>query len=78
MLSPIKVQYTSVGKIKVNTAKLSAASKAPNPYKMARKLLPEFFSKEELSTCTCAPPKPGAKIKRPQVDSERLKLLFGE
>jgi len=76
MLSPIKVQYTSVGKIKVNTAKLSAASKAPTPYKLARKL-PEF-TKEELSTCTCAPPKPGAKIKRPQVDSERLKLLFGE
>ncbi len=66
-------------KIKVNTAKLEVASKAVTPYKMARKLLPEFFTIEERSNCTCVPPpKPGAKVKRPQVDSEKLTLLYGE
>ncbi len=74
----LQVNYSSVGKIKVNSLKLGVAAKAANPFKMARKLLPEFFSVEELSTYTCAPPKPGAKVKRPQADTDKLKLLLGE
>lgn len=65
-----------IGEVKVNTAKIATAKKAPNAYKMARKLLPEFFIPEELRTCTCVPPKPG-KTKRPQADTQKLGLLLG-
>ena len=65
-----------IGKVKVNTAKIASAKKAPNAYKMARKLLPEFFTPEELRTCTCVPPKPG-KLKRSQADPQKLGLLLG-
>ena len=70
-----KVQYTSVGTVKVNTGKLALASKALTPLKMAQKLLPEFFTKEGLSQCTFAPPKAGAKVKRPQVTTGSSYLL---
>lgn len=75
-LSSMQVEYAEIGGVKVNTVKLAAAKKAPNAYKMARKLLPEFFTPTELRTNTCVPPKPG-KLKRPQADEEKLGLLLG-
>jgi len=52
------------------------ARRAATPYKMARKLLPHFFTKEELMTQTCAHQKPG-KPPRPQANREKLELLLG-
>lgn len=59
-------------------AKLDAAKRCSDAYKMARRLLPEFFTPEELKTCTCAPPRSGAKVVRPQADAGKLTLLLGE
>ena len=72
----IQVEYAEIGGLKVNTAKLAAAKKAPNAFKMGRKLLPEFFTPAELSTNTCVPTKPG-KARRPLADQEKLDLLLG-
>jgi len=52
------------------------AQKAPDAYRMARKLLPEFFTPEELVTCSCVPPKPG-KTERPRADTGKMDLLLG-
>lgn len=76
ILHAIQVEYVEIGKVKVNTAKIVSAKKAPNAFKMARKLLPEFFTPEELCTCTCVPPKPG-KSKCSQADPQKLGLLLG-
>jgi hypothetical protein len=57
------VDYVSIGPVKMNAAKLDAAKKAQNPFKMGRKLLPEFFTDQELSQCSCVPSK-----SRPQVN----------
>ena len=73
----VQPKYVQVGELKINSVRLMAARKAPDAYRMARKLLPEFFTEKEMSTCMCVPPKPGAKITRPQADSEKLELLLG-
>ena len=74
-----KGEYISFGKVKVNRdaliGELEKARKAATPYKMARKLMPHFFTKEELRTQTCVSQKPG-KESRPQAEPEKLKLLF--
>ena len=57
--------------------KLNLARKTKDPYRMARKLLPEFYSLNELKTCSCVPLRPG-KESCPQVDKIRLKLLLGK
>ena len=70
------MEYAEIGGVKVNTVKLAAGKKALNAYKMARKLLPEFFTPIELRTNTCVPPKPG-KLNRSQADEEKLGPLLG-
>ena len=62
--------------IQVNTAKLAAAKKTPDTFKVGRKLLPEFFTPAELPTNTCLPTKLG-KARRPLADQEKLDLLLG-
>ena len=42
ILHAIQVEYVEIGKVKVNTAKIASVKNAPNAFKMARKLLPEF------------------------------------
>ncbi len=74
----LQVEYVNVGGIQVPKAKFESAKRLPNAYKMARKLLPLFFSSEELRTCTCAPPRGGANTaQRPQADGRKLALLLG-
>lgn len=53
-----------LGGVKVRADRLKAARRAPSAYRMARKLLADFFSPNELKKCTCVPPKPGAKVIR--------------
>ena len=62
---------------KINYHKLKAAKKAKDANKMARKLLPEFFTMAELQTHTCVRHKSG-KSSRPQADEQKLSLLLGE
>ena len=56
--------------MRVSKAKVKIAQKAPDAYRMARKLLPEFFTPEELVTCSCVP------SKRPIADMEKMDLLL--
>ena len=44
---------------------------------MGRRLLPEFFTPEELSTSTCVPSKPG-RVERPQANKEKLEHLLSK
>ncbi len=63
--------------MKILVGKLKTAKRAPTAYRMARKLLPDFFSPSELKNCTCVPPKPGAKVVREQADHAKMKFLLG-
>lgn len=53
--------------------KIKTAQKA---YRMARKLLPEFFTPEELVNSSCVPPKPG-KTESSRADMGKMDLLLG-
>jgi len=70
------VEYLDIGSVRVSKEKVKIAQKAPDAYRMARKLLPEFFTPEELVTCSCVPPKPG-KTERPRADTGKMDLLLG-
>ena len=65
-----------IGDIHVSATKLDAAKKTKNAYKMARKLLPDFFTPEELASCTSVPPKPGG-IKRSLANPDKMRALLG-
>ena len=55
---------------------MERARRAAMPYKMARKLLPQFFTKEKLMTQTCTQQKP-RKPPWPQANRDKLELLLG-
>lgn len=74
----VQVEYVSIGGLKIPKAKLQAAKRCGNSYKMARRLLPEFFTPQELQTCTCVPPRSGCKVVRPQANGTKLGLLLCE
>ncbi len=57
--------------------KLKVAAKAPNAYRMARKVLSDLFTPGELKLCTCVPSKPGSKVIREQADATKLNYLLG-
>ena len=67
-------EYVKIGDIQVNSVKLNVAK---NAYKMGRKLLPEFFTAEELMHCTTVPPK-NSKTSRQPINKSKLDDLLCE
>ena len=70
-------EYVKIGDIQVNSVKLNVAKKAKNAYKMGRKILPEFFTAEELMHCTTVTPK-NSKTSRQPINKSKLDDLLCE
>ena len=62
--------------MKVRKAKLHMARGKSCPYKMGRALLPEFFTPDELKTCTTVKQRAG-QTPRPQADNNKLECVLG-
>ena len=60
--------------MKVRKAKVTMARGKSCPYKMGCALLPEFFTQEELKTCTTVKQRTG-QTPRPQTDNNKLECV---
>ena len=67
-------EFVEIGAIRVRASKLALARGKGCPYNMARALLPEFFTPQELKLCTTVAGRSG----RPQADPEKLQHLLGK
>ena len=61
----------------MRASKLALARRKKCPYKMGRALLPEFFTPEEMRTCTTVAAR-GGQQSRPPADPEKLQHLLGK
>ena len=70
-------EFVEIGGIRVRASKLAMARGERCPYKIARALLPELFTPEELKLCTTVAGRSGQQP-RPQADPEKLQHLLGK
>lgn len=69
-------EFVEIGGVQVRASKLSAAKGKKCPYKMGRALLQEFFTPEELKTCSTVPARTKSQAPRQTADEKKLHSLL--